>query len=96
MEGMAGIVIGMVLEYIFTYIVLNTLSSEVEGMYRKANLQFFLNTFPIYVVSVVFTCATKANINSFGMTLFWGIMMIYIYNFIFSKFIFENLSRRSA
>ena len=85
----------MVLEYIFTYIVLSTMAKETEGMYKKANLSFFLNTFPIYVIAMVFTFATRANINSFGMTLFWGIIMIYVYNFIFSKFIFENLNRRS-
>ena len=95
MEGMAGIVISMVLEYIFTYIVLNTMEKEKEGMYKKANLTFFLSTLPIYVVAVIFTFAARANINSFGMTLFWGIIIIYIYNFIFPKFIFENLNRRS-
>lgn len=95
MEGMAGIVISMVLEYIFTYIVLNTMEKEEEGMYKKANLTFFLSTLPIYVVAVIFTFAARANINSFGMTLFWGIIIIYIYNFIFPKFIFENLNRRS-
>lgn len=94
-EGMAGIVIGMVLEYIFTYIVLNTMAKDEEGMYKKANLTFFLNTLPIYVISVIFTFAARANINSFGMTLFWGIIIIYIYNFIFPKFIFENLKGRS-
>ena len=95
MEGISAIVISMILEYIFTYIVLRNLSKETEGMYKKANLEFFLNTLPIYVIAVVFTFAIKTNINSFGMSLFWGIIIIYIYNFIFSKFIFENLSGRS-
>lgn len=95
MEGIAGIVISMILEYIFTYIVLRNLEKETEGMYKKANLEFFLNSLPIYVIAVVFTFATKAYINSFGMTLFWGIIIIYIYNFIFPKFIFENLNGRS-
>lgn len=95
MEGISAIIISMILEYIFTYIVLRNLSKETEGMYKKANLEFFLNTLPIYVIAVVFTFAIKTNINSFGMSLFWGIIIIYIYNFIFSKFIFENLSGRS-
>ena len=64
-------------------------------MYKKANLEFFLNTLPVYAISIIFTFATKANINSFGMSLFWGIVVIYAYNFIFTKFIFENLSRGS-
>lgn len=91
MEGMSAIVISMVLEYIFTYLVLKNMQEDKDGMYKKANLEFFLNTFPIYVISIVFTFAARANINSFGMILFWGIIIIYIYNFIFSKFVFENL-----
>ncbi len=95
MEGIAGIVISMVLEYIFSYMILNAMVKESEGMYKKANLQFFLNTLPVYVIAVSFTFALRANINSFGMTLFWGIIIIYVYNFIFPKFIFENLNWRS-
>lgn len=92
MEGMAGIIISMILEYIFTYIVLQKLENETEGMYKKANLEFFLNTLPIYIIAVAFTFATRTHISSFGMALFWGIITIYVYNFIFPKFIFENLS----
>lgn len=95
MEGMSAIVISMVLEYIFTYLVLKNMQEDKDGMYKKANLEIFLNTFPIYVISIVFTFAARANINSFGMILFWGIIIIYIYNFIFSKFVFENLNGRS-
>lgn len=95
MEGFAGIVVSMVLEYIFTYIVLANIDKEEQGMYAKSNLAFFLNTLPMYVVAVVFTFATRAHISSFGTTLFWGILMVYVYNFIFSKFVFENLSGRS-
>lgn len=94
-EGIAGIIIALVLEYIFTYIVLDNMKEKVEGMYKKANLEFFFNTLPTYIISVVFTFGAKANISSFGMTLFWGIILIYVYNFIFSKFIFENLSREA-
>ena len=94
-EGLAGIVIAMVLEYIFTYIVLRNLSQSTEGMYKKANLEFFLNTLPIYVIAIVFTFASRVNISSFGMSLFWGILLIYVYNFIFPKYIFENLNGRS-
>lgn len=91
-EGVAGIIISMVLEFIFTYIVLTNLVKNTEGMYKKSNLTFFLNTIPLYAIAIVFTFATRTHISSFGMTLFWGILMIYVYNFIFSKFIFENLS----
>lgn len=91
MEGFAGIVISMVLDYIFTYIVLNNITKGEEEMYKKSNLSFFLNTIPVYIVAVVFTFAGKAHISSFGTTLFWGILLIYVYNFIFSKYVYQNL-----
>jgi len=91
MEGIAGILISIVLEYIFTYIVLKNLLAGTEGMYKESNLAFFLKTLPVYVVAVVFAFAARAHISSFGTTLFWGILMIYVYNFIFSKYVFENL-----
>lgn len=92
MEGMAGIVISMLLEYIFTYIVLSNIDKKEDGMYKKSNLKFFFNTLPVYIVAVVFTFANRAHISSFGTTLFWGILIIYVYNFIFSKYVFENLT----
>lgn len=95
MEGMAGIIVSMILEYIFTYIVLRNMEKNKDGMYKKSNLEFFLNTLPIYIISVAFTFGTRTNINSFGMALFWGIITIYVYNFVFPKFIYENLSGRS-
>lgn len=91
-EGIAGIVIAMILEYVFSYIVLRNMYKENENMYKTANLEFFLDTLPIYAIAVTFAFATRIYISSFGMTLFWGIILIYIYNFVFSKFILENLS----
>ena len=62
MEGMAGIVISMVLEYIFTYIVLKNLGAGTEGMYKESNLAFFLKTLPVYVVAVVFVVSIVLNL----------------------------------
>jgi len=94
MEGMAAIIISLILEYIFTYITLTNLNTEVEGMYKKSNLQFLFNSLPIYIIALVFTYGKLTYINSFGMTLFWGIIMVYLYNYVFTKFIYENLSEK--
>jgi len=88
-EGIVGIITAFIMNYIFSYIILE--NSKEKDMYKDSNLAFFLNTLPIYIISVVFTFSNKANISSFGMALFWGIIVTYIYNFLFSKFIFENI-----
>lgn len=94
MEGMAAIIISLILDYIFTYITLTNLNTEVEGMYKKSNLQFLFNSLPVYIIALVFTYGKLTYINSFGMTLFWGIIMVYLYNYVFTKFIYENLSEK--
>lgn len=94
MEGITAIVISMILDYVFTYITLMHIDRKTESFFKKANLEFFLDSLPIYVIAIVFTFAKTVNISSFGMSLFWGIIMIYTYNFIFSKFIFENISEK--
>lgn len=94
MEGMAAIIISLILDYIFTYITLTNLNTEVEGMYKKSDLQFLFNSLPIYIIALVFTYGKLTYINSFGMTLFWGIIMVYLYNYVFTKFIYENLSEK--
>ena len=94
MEGMAAIIISLILDYIFTYITLTNLNTEVEGMYKKSNVQFLFNSLPIYIIALVFTYGKLTYINSFGMTLFWGIIMVYLYNYVFTKFIYENLSEK--
>lgn len=94
MEGMAAIIISLILDYIFTYITLTNLNTEVEGMYKKSNLQFLFNSLPIYIIALVFTYGKLTYISSFGMTLFWGIIMVYLYNYLFTKFIYENLSEK--
>ena len=91
---MAAIIISLILDYIFTYITLTNLNTEVEGMYKKSNLQFLFNSLPIYIIALVFTYGKLTYINSFGMTLFWGIIMVYLYNYVFTKFIYENLSEK--
>lgn len=90
-EGFAGLLISVALDYVFSFIILSNISNGAEGMYKKSNLEFFLNTLPIYAVAVVFTFAPRAYISSFGTILFWGILMIYVFNFIFSKYVYENL-----
>ena len=62
------------------------------GMYKETNLSFMFYTLPVFIVSIIFTFSTKAILSSFGMTIFWGIIITYVYNFIFSKYVFENLT----
>lgn len=90
MEGIAGLIIAVILNYVFNYIMLKNIKEP--NMYSKTNMSFLFYTLPIFIIAIIFTFSAKASLASFGMTMFWGVIMTYIYNFIFSKYVFENLT----
>lgn len=90
MEGIAGILLAIIMNYIFNYIMLK--NAKEPNMYKATNLKFLFYTIPVFIVAILFTFSNIANLSSFGMTTFWGIIMTYIYNFIFTKNVFENLT----
>lgn len=89
-EGIVGIAVAVILNFMFNHIMLE--NGNGKGMYAETNLQYLFKTLPIFILSIVFTFSAKADIASFGMTIFWGIMITYIYNFIFSRYVFENIT----
>ena len=90
MEGIAGLLTAIILNYVFNYIMLKNVNEK--DMYKKTNLAFLFYTLPVFMISIVFAFTIKENVKSFGLTIFWGIIMTYIYNFIFSKYVFKNLT----
>lgn len=97
-EGILGIAIVLLLNYVFTNKLLTKLKSEDSS---KENImknlvetykEFFIKIVPICIFVIV-TCFTKwAPISSFGMIMFWGIALIAIYNFIVTN----NIMKISA
>ena len=84
-----AVVIGI--NYIFTYMILNSIrKSDEESNYSKTLKQFCLNIIPLSVVSIVFTLMTNTEINSIGMVMFWGIVINIIYNLIFTRTIVKK------
>ncbi len=91
-EGIAGMFVAVLVNYIFNHIMLSNVKQKTAGMYKNTNLKFLFYTLPIFIIAIVFTFESKVTLASFGMTLFWGMIITYIYNFVFSKFVFENLT----
>ena len=60
------------------------LISDTEK-YNKQFISFLIKMIPIYVISIIFSFINWALLNTFGMTLFWGITLMFIYNIIITK-----------
>lgn len=90
LEGEFGIIVVLILNYIFTDKLLNNIRKEKSKETAIANLKeatkqtygnFVLRMVPIYIMSIVFSFIQWEPISSFGMIMFWGIVLLLIYNF---------------
>lgn len=81
-EGMVGIVISVVLNYMYIYTAFKNLE---DRFIKDTTFKFILKLIPIYIIAIIFTFNKFASIASLGMTLFWGIVIMYLYNIILTQ-----------
>ena len=74
-EGLLGIVIAFALDYMLISKLLAKTGSKLEVW-----KEFFVRIIPIMILAVTFCFIAWTPISSFGMTMFWGIVVIAIYN----------------
>ena len=92
-DSIFAIGIILILNYIFTNMLLSNIrkmnDSKVENAVGKSVSEtykkFFMRIIPICVVVITFCFANWIPMNSFGMTAFWGIVIIAIYNAIITN-----------
>ena len=92
-DSIFAIGIILILNYIFTNMLLSNIrkmnDSKVENAVGKSVSEtykkFFMRIIPICVVVITFCFTNWIPMNSFGMTAFWGIAIIAIYNAIITN-----------
>ncbi len=96
-EGIMGIVLIMILNYVFIENLLSKLNKEqsmeeIKKVIRQVYKEFSIIIVPILISVIAFCFIKWAPISSFGMVTFWGIFVITIYNL----FITGNLLKIKA
>lgn len=89
-EGILGIIVILILNYIFINMLLKRIkeknkkvqAEDVKIAYREMIKEFFIKIVPICIAIVVFSFIQWTPISSFGMVMFWGIVLIALYNYI--------------
>lgn len=76
-EGICGILISAILNYIYIYMAFKNINLN---FIKETTLKFALKLIPIYIIAVIFSFNSIANIYSLGMTLVWGVIIMYLYN----------------
>lgn len=79
-EGLLGMVIAFALDYMLIGKLLAKTESKLE-VYKD----FFVKIIPIMILAITFCFVGWTPISSFGMVLFWGIVLMAIYNSIITN-----------
>ena len=73
--------------------LLNRIKKNVEKSFEEAMRKFSLTIVPIFIFAVVCCFSGWMPIFSFGMVVFWGLIISVIYNFIVTQLFIKNLSK---
>ena len=92
-ESIFGITIVMILNYIFIFKLLENIEKiskeKAENIVNKAIIEtykrFFSRVIPICIIAIVFCFVKWIPMSSFGMILFWGLVIIAIYNILITR-----------
>ena len=85
LEGIFGIAIVFILNYIFVNKLLHHIK-EQKGEYnlnkiaKETYKEYFIKIIPLCIMAITFCFIKWTPISSFGMVMFWGILLIAIYN----------------
>lgn len=92
-ESIFGVTIVMILNYIFIFKLLENIKKiskeKAENIVNKAIIEtykrFFSRVIPICIIAIVFCFVKWIPMSSFGMILFWGLVIIAIYNILITR-----------
>lgn len=92
MEGMIAIIIAIVLNYIFTVYLLSLIKhkdsrtvAEASHVFKEALIKTLFIFIPVAITSIILCFAGWLPIYSFGMVIFWGLLLIVLYNLIITR-----------
>ena len=90
LEGIFGIAVILILNYIFVNKFLNKLKDKRKELAKKEVInanketykEFFIRIIPVIIMVIAFSFVQWTPISSFGMVMIWGISLIALYNVI--------------
>ena len=85
LEGIFSIALVFVINYILNIMILNRLQKNVEKTFTEAMTKFGLSMFPMLILAVVCCFSSWMALFSFGMILFWGLVVSVIYNLVITR-----------
>ena len=83
----------VILNFVFLFEYLKRLKEENKDSYFETIKKYYSITFPVIVVSFIFTFFVSATVTGLGSVLFWGMLLQLIYNTVIVKYVLEGGSK---
>lgn len=86
-SGLVAIILSILVTYLSMIKILkyNVKIDDKKDAFKRAMIKNALIIIPVAILSIVFTFNAWLPVYSFGMTMFWGIIINILYNLIFTK-----------
>ena len=87
LNGVAGIIASIALNYIVSVSLLKAVNKDEDTnkMYNKAMINMIFVLIPTLIVGITFCFANWMSVFSLGAIIFWGILLLLIYNAVVTK-----------
>lgn len=88
---MAAIGISILLQFVFVQALAKAMKKENASAKVIMNKELIKNIsiqVPLYIMAIVFVFASWESIKSFGIAMFWGLIIALLYNVIFTRTMF--------
>ena len=88
LESIVAIIITLAINYIVTYRLLKTHETDAELRKKVYNNEFksiIMESIPVFIIAIVFVFIQWTPITTFGMTMFWGLLLSIIYNYVVTR-----------
>lgn len=85
LEGIAGFVMLLIANYMFIRYILSKSDKGLKDIIKESYKRYISIFLPILIVSIIFTFMSWTSISSLGMIMFWGLIVMFIYNYIVIK-----------
>lgn len=90
LEGIIAIFVSSIINYLYLY---DGFKNIENNFVKETTAKFAIKIIPMYIIAVVFTFNSIANISSLGMTLVWGILTMYLYNLILTRIALKTIQK---
>lgn len=93
LEGIMGIVIVLISNYLFNNYILKKLvktEETLEQIIKQAFIKHIWVLLPLLIIAITFTFMNWTQVASIGMVMFWGLVLIFIYNYIITKTLLDS------